>query len=346
MKLAKGLNLPPRMRSKQTSSGRVYFYYDTCLKPRKWLPLGSDFLAALKQYADLEKEYNVKEMRERVNRVTTFGYVADRYMREKLIEKKPRTQKDYLAQLKWLREFFDSEDNPAPINEITTVDIYEYLNWRKEAKVRANREVSLFSVIFNWARNWGYTNNANPCSGVVKHEESGRGVYVDTAVFWKVHAVAEPHIQFMMLMAYLTGQRVADTLKMKVSDIKGNELWVAQNKTGAKLRIKIQGELALLVEMILLWREGCMSDALFTKNGKPVTYGMLSGGINRAREKSGVKGTAEDFEFRDLRAKAATDVDDAVDIEAARKLLGHSTQKMTVNYIRHRKGVLVDPVKM
>lgn len=344
--MGRNVNLPARMRAKKTSSGRVYYYYDTCAKPRKWLPLGADFLKALRRYADYEIEYNEQEMAERINRVITFGFVADRYVREKLGAKAPRTQKDYLGQLKFLRDFFDSPDNPAPINDITTVDIYEYLQWRKDAKVRANREVSLFSVIFNWARNWGYTNNANPCTGVEKHEESGRAVYVDTAVFWRVHAVAEPHIQFMMLMAYLTGQRVADTIKMRVGDIRDNELWVRQNKTGTKVRIKIQGELALLVEMILLWREGAMSDALFVKNGQPVTYAMLNGGVNRAREKSGVKGTADDFEFRDLRAKAATDVDDARDIEAARKLLGHTTQKMTVKYIRHRKGVLVEPVKM
>lgn len=344
--MKKPINLPARMRAKKNSSGRVYYYYDTCAKPRKWLALGADFLEALKRYADYEIEYNEKEMAERINRLATFGLVADRYVKEKLPAKAPRTQRDYLTQLNFLREFFDSRDNPAPINDITTVDIYEYLQWRKNAPVRANREVSLFSVIFNWARNWGYTNNANPCAGVEKHAEFGREVYVSHAVFWRVHAAAEPHVQFMMLMAYLTGQRVADTIKMKVADIHDNELWIRQNKTGAKVRIKIQGELAMLIEMALQWRADAVCDNLFVKNGRPVSYAMLNGGIRRAREKAGVKGTAEDFEFRDLRAKAATDVDDAVDIEAARKLLGHTTQKMTVNYIRRRKGALVEPAAM
>ena len=153
--MKKPINLPARMRAKKTSSGRVYYYYDTCAKPRKWLALGADFLEALKKYADYEIEYNEKEMAERINRQATFGLVADRYVKEKLPAKAPRTQHDYLAQLNFLREFFDSRDNPAPINDITTVDIYEYLQWRKNAPVRANREVSLFSVIFNWARNWG-----------------------------------------------------------------------------------------------------------------------------------------------------------------------------------------------
>ena len=50
-----GLVLPPRMRAKQTSSGKTYFYYDTCAKPRKWLPLGADYLSALKKYAVLTR---------------------------------------------------------------------------------------------------------------------------------------------------------------------------------------------------------------------------------------------------------------------------------------------------
>ena len=93
--MKKPINLPARMRAKKTSSGRVYYYYDTCAKPRKWLALGADFLEALKKYADYEIEYNEKEMAERINRQATFGLVADRYVKEKLPAKAPRTQHDY-----------------------------------------------------------------------------------------------------------------------------------------------------------------------------------------------------------------------------------------------------------
>ena len=56
-----------RMRQKKTSSGKVYFYYDTCAKPRKWLPLGSDFFEALRKYADYEQEYS-QELTARIER--------------------------------------------------------------------------------------------------------------------------------------------------------------------------------------------------------------------------------------------------------------------------------------
>ena len=46
------------MRSKTTKNGNVYYYYDTCAKPRKWLALGCDYLDALKKYADYEREFS------------------------------------------------------------------------------------------------------------------------------------------------------------------------------------------------------------------------------------------------------------------------------------------------
>lgn len=169
MKKAKiGQVLPARMRQKLSSSGRVFYYYDTCAKPRKWLPLGTDYLEALKKYADFEMEYNAVEMAARINAELTFKKAADRYLREVVPLKKPSTQRDNLRELENLLAFFN--DPPAPLSEIRPQHIREYLDWRsKTAKVRANREVALFSHIFNKAREWGYTDNANPC----KDEEEG-----------------------------------------------------------------------------------------------------------------------------------------------------------------------------
>ena len=44
---------------------------------------------------------------------------------------------------------------------------------------------------------------------------------------------------------------------------------------------------------------------------------------------------------RDLRAKAATDLED---LHSAQKLLGHTTRDMTEHYTRKRKGEAVKPV--
>lgn len=330
-----------RMRSKTTKNGNVYYYYDTCAKPRKWLPLGANYLEALKKFAEYEKEYNAESLAKSMRDATTFKFVANRYLQEVIPAKAPRTQKDNLAELGWLLKFFDNP--PAPIDSIKPVHIREYLDWRKDAPRRANAEKSLFSHIFNKAREWGYTEQENPCTGVKGYKKSHRDVYVTDNVFWEVYQHAEEHIQYMMIVAYLTGQRVADVLKIQISDFVGDELWIVQNKTQTKVRIQIIGLLKEVIEAIVAYRQSATHNNLFTKNGDVVTYYMLRAGFDRARTRAGIEKTS--FQFRDLRAKAATDKDDTIGIEAARTLLGHATQSMTSDYIRNRKGRLVAPLE-
>lgn len=53
-----------------------------------------------------------------------------------------------------------------------------------------------------------------------------------------------------MDLALLTGQRPADVLKIKRTDIRDGALWIVQNKTGARLGIEVTGELAAVIERI------------------------------------------------------------------------------------------------
>ena len=100
--------LPARLREKKLPSGNIYYYYDTCQKPRKWIPLGADFYEALKQYEVLEQEYNVAELSTQINEVLTFAYVAKRYMREVMPKKRISTQKGNMRELEKVLEFFNN----------------------------------------------------------------------------------------------------------------------------------------------------------------------------------------------------------------------------------------------
>ncbi|MDP2762747.1 MAG: tyrosine-type recombinase/integrase, partial [Sideroxyarcus sp.] len=78
-------------------------------------------------------------------------------------------------------------------------------------------------------------------------------------------------------------------------------------------------------------------------NGQRFTYSMLRLHFDNAREVAGVdKGK---FQFRDLRAKAATDKTESSDIHQAQKQLGHTTVTMTEHYVRGRRGEKVSPTK-
>ncbi len=51
------------------------------------------------------------------------------------------------------------------------------------------------------------------------------------------------------------------------------------------------------------------------------------------------------FQFRDLRAKAATDKAEAQDMRQAQRQLGHASVVMTEAYVRARRGDKVTPTR-
>jgi integrase len=119
-----------------------------------------------------------------------------------------------------------------------------------------------------------------------------------------------------MDLALCTGQRPADVLKIVVTDILDGRLSVAQNKTGKKLRIVIEADLAAVIDRILSKPRKVENLALLQDpDGQRLTYFALRSRFDNAREAAGVN-----FQFRDLRAKAATDTED---LAHAQRLLGH-----------------------
>jgi len=321
-KRSKNHHLPPHMAQK----GQAY-YYVTNSTPRKWIPLGNDLHQARLKWAELEREPIDPQDK-------TFAVIAERYRREVLNQKAQRTQRDYRESLERLVSVFGH----IPIDAITPQDVREYMNRRGEkAKVRANREKAMLSTLYNHAREWGYTTAANPCAGVKGFKEAGRDRYVENAEYMAVWQAASVPIQDAMDIAYLTGQRPADVLKMRRADIRDGFLWVTQNKTGQKLRVEIIGTLKTVLDRVLSRPRAASGLSLIqNEKGQPLSISELRGGFDRAREKAGVS-----FQFRDLRAKAATDTED---LHHAQKLLGHTTRAMTEHYTRKRIGDTVKPV--
>ncbi|MDD0930508.1 integrase, partial [Xylella fastidiosa subsp. multiplex] len=119
----------------------------------------------------------------------------------------------------------------------------QYLDWRT-SKVSANREVALFSHLWNWARSKGITDLPNPCGGIRRNKERGRDVYIDDTTYRAVYQAADQTLRDAMDLAYLTGQRVSDVVNMDERHIVNGALEICQAKTGVKLAIAITGELA------------------------------------------------------------------------------------------------------
>ncbi|PTR17460.1 site-specific recombinase XerD [Nitrosospira sp. Nsp2] len=346
------LNLPKGMRARVQKSGRVFYYLDTGAKPRKELPLGPDYTEAVRQWAELTVTATAPAV--------TFRQVAERYQREVIPTKAPRTQKDNLTELQNLYKFFD--DPPCNLDEIEPLHVRQYLDWRgATAKVRANREKALLSHIWNYARERGLTALANPCKGVKGYKEPGRDVYINDDVFSAVKACASQAVRDAMDLAYLTGQRPADTLKMRETDIRDGTLAVKQGKGGKKLRLMLTKDgvpnaLGRLIETFLERKRGGSVRNLaliISKGGYALTTSGLDNGFERARIKAAAaadQGGQADlaerirgFQFRDLRAKAGTEKADSDGLVEAKRQLGHSSVKMTEHYVR--LGQIVTPTK-
>jgi integrase len=305
--------------------GETYYHVSSTL-PRKWVALGRDLNEARRKWADIEGAQS--EVGDR-----TFGVIGRRYLREMLPTLRPNTQRDYEQYFKLLDAVFGE----LPIDRIRPFDIAEYLRVRGEtSKVRANREKALFSTIFNFARAWGYVDSVNPCVGVKGFKEKARDRYVSDDEYQALWKAAHPTLQDAMDLALCTGQRPADLLKILTSDIVDGNLQIAQNKTGKKLRIRIEGGLKLVLDRILNKPRSKSNSALLQDpDGTSLSYFALRSRFDRARSLSGV-----DFQFRDLRAKAATDTGD---LAHAQKLLGHKNRTTTEIYTRERQGELVRP---
>lgn len=332
----------PRFRVRKRGK-KTYYYYDTGgRKNRKEIALGSDYGMAIVKYAEFERDRTADN---RVSTVITFAYVAQKYLVDVVPGKAASTQKDNARELKNLMSFFN--DPPAPLDEIKPQHVKQYLVWRKDALVRANRERALLSHIWNYAREMGYTSLANPCAGVRGNRETGRDVYIEDSVYQAVYNSADAGLRDAMDLAYLTAQRVTDVRMMSERHIKDGYLELSQRKTNARLRIEIAGELKLLLERIKKRKEksGVSSDRLIiAENGVAMTASMLRSRFDDARAAAGVE--KHDFQMRDLRAKAGTDkAESSGDILEARDQLGHTTVAMTEHYIRNRRGKKITPTR-
>ena len=352
--------MPPGLRAREQRSGKVYFYLDTGSKPRKEIPLGESYQLAMQKWAQL-----IAPAQEAMPTAIRFTWLAEQYVKRVVPTKAPQTQRDNIRELKSLINFFTSGGD-APIHEIRPHHISRFLEWRgAQAPVRANREKALLSHMFNWARSNGYLDLANPCDGIKAHRETGRDFYVTDELLTQLLKHCDQPTVFALRLLYLSGQRRGDVLAMRLSQIHGDYLHVTQNKTGASIRIALINEkgksnsLGELINEILGFRKNAGAtheQLLVTESGQPISEDTLRSRFDSSREEcanklqqSGRRDLAKEarkMQMRDLRAKAATDVESATgSAREAQKLLAHAQQNMTEHYIRKRQGMIVNPTK-
>lgn len=166
----------------------------------------------------------------------------------------------------------------------------------KRGGVKANREMAVLSTICAWAMRKQWL-RVNPCHGVRRNTETPRRYYITNQELDAALERASPEVRDMLELAYLTGLRQGDLIRLTHLQIREDGIHVTESKRGRRIRVQWSAPLRIVVQRAAA-RAGNCPRLLTNSRGEPWT----SSGFQTAFQRLGVPWT-----FHDLRAKAESD---------------------------------------
>lgn len=314
-------DLPPRMHQK----GDTY-YYVTSTTPRKWIKLDKDLGRAKIMWAQLEND----------GATDRFHDALDAWMVSPAYNELTASSKTtYGSVIKQLKEFFDG----FGLLEIKPVQVAQWMD-NHPSKTQANTGKAILSKVFEMAirRGWAET---NPCRDIKRNTIKPRDRYLTDQEFKAIREKGNEVVKIAMDLAYLTGARISDILKATLADCQDEGFFIKQKKTGAKQLFEWTPELETVInEAKKMPRPVRGLHALIcNRYGQPYPYGTFNDYWLEAVRDAGI----ENAQFRDIRAKTATDAEHQG--KDHQKLLGHTTKAMSDRYVKVRKVTRVTPMK-
>jgi integrase len=333
------MKTPPRLKTVRwtTAKGveKVCYYHVGARPERKLTSLGTDYSLALKKWAEIEG-FRMRSPK------GTLAEAYERYIEwAERSDLKPATLVDYKKRWRQLEKPFGK----CITDELKPEWMVKYFDSRS-SKIRAKKELKFVSVLCNWSASRGLSNGNNPCANIMRilKVDERRTIYVSDSDYELVKECANQLVKDAMEVCLLFANRPAETAAARLDHIDGKELVVRLPKTeksGLKeKRIPLTGERLNYVERQRnkaarpLWLVTDEKYQPLKPNG-PKFRRAFDEARNKAEELAEKRGIPfQRFQLRDLRAKAATDIARKHGIEAARLMLGHTTQKQTQDYIR------------
>lgn len=254
----------------------------------------------------------------------------------------PRTQSDYKdcsKQICDLKTQSGARFGSAKLTRIRTATIREYRDARaKKAPTRAAHEIRYLKRLFNWAMEHEYM-TMNPAAPIkLKGLTKPRDHYVEDTDYKGLINLAPLTIALAAHIGLLTGRRRTDILNLKLSDLTKEGIQFEENKTGKYTLVIWSKELKATIELAkkesknknsLFLFPGIhgsrYSDNAFKSAWTRVSQEMVKQGLNR-------------FQFKDLRAKHATDLEE-MGGDATENLVHGNRGTTTRHYIRRKKVV-------
>lgn len=297
---------------------------------KTWYTLGTEKQEALLEYSKIMGN---------LTKETGMAKLFNRYQAEVIPEKAPRTRKDNLKELAKLRAVFEKM-HPS---QVTTQHCQQYLDHRgKQSKTQANHEIALLSHIFRKALQWGIITQ-NPVKGVEKHKIKARDRYVEDWELDEFLSVASPFIKAYVEFKLLTGLRQGDILALPLNALREEGIAVKTRKTGRRGIIAWVPELRQAVADLKACNQKQGLTLICDRFGKPLKDSAFHNRWGQAmRDALETTRLTERFTEHDLRAKHATDLDEAGG-DATDNLL-HDDKRTTKTYLRSRKATTITPL--
>lgn len=282
--------------------------------------------------------------------ISTVGDLLDRYTREVVPTKAPKTIVDNLKQVVRIRAVFGT----MPLQSVEPQHVYKYASLRGK-QTAARREIALLSHAYTKSVEWGYMRR-HPFKGEIRLAiGKPRKRYVSDDEIMEVLKVAPIRkkgsiraVHAYIRLKLLTGLRRGDLLRLQQANMTKEGIEVTTSKTGKTVIYEWSELLRQAVADAMAARPTDNTSYLFcNKYGRSYINeqtGEASGWdsiwqrfMDRALSETRLK---HRFTEHDLRAKAASD---AGTLEHARALLSHADAGITRRVYR-RKPERVKPL--
>ena len=286
------------------------YYY---VKRGKWEMIGKTLEEALKAYA---------------SRVASVGEdmpsLLERYYNSLTVA--PNTKRSYLTAKNHLSRIL-AEFRPS---QVTAKDVATIMLKFKDQPGTAN----IMRTFLIGAFQMGIMDDlvtTNVARDTRPFRLKARDRYLSDDEFIAIRHHANEHLQLIMDVCYMTGQRIGDVLAIRHADISEQGITFVQSKTKHRMMVAMTQELREVVKKARSLHQSVKGFHLFHhRNGKPYLYDYVRVWWNAACKDAGI----DNAHIHDIRAKAATDANKAgMDSKA---LLGHISEASHNKYLRSK----------
>lgn len=262
------------IRRRKSGKAATYYFYDHRQDGKPDEPLGQDFELAKERW---------REIHDRAPRIAgTLMEAIEAWEAGVLPNLNPVTARDYRLCLKQLKAVF----GPATWDGVDFPSLKRFLRDRS-APTRANHEMRVLRVIWNWARGEGLTTAAWPAAGMERsrwmNPERARETEITDEVFAAVYAQGDQVLKDCMDLASATSMRLTDcrTILLPRDDV----LHLKASKTGKKVDFDVN--LSEVLPSLLSRRRAVKATHLMllsTPSGRAVSALMLRDRYEAARK--------------------------------------------------------------